>query len=140
MYSTSARQLLSDHGRNISPCVQGKSERRAFSFRDAQCWCSVSTQFYSTTVSRSLTARTDGHTQHVIFLLFKLSQEHTYRGLKKQNNNNGRRTTVITHDTRETMFLSQFMCKTTAATASHSAFTLLRKETAFPRCRVMDMN
>ena len=35
VYSTSARQLLSDLGRKISQC-SGKSERRAFSSRDVQ--------------------------------------------------------------------------------------------------------
>ena len=28
--------------------------------------------------------------------------------------------------------------KTTAATTSYSVFIVLRKETAFPRCRIMD--
>jgi len=36
VYSTSARQLLSDLGRKISQS-SGKSERRAFSFKDVQC-------------------------------------------------------------------------------------------------------
>ena len=40
MYSTSARQLLSDLSRKISQC-SGEVERRAFSPRDVQCWCSV---------------------------------------------------------------------------------------------------
>ena len=64
LYACTARRLASSSLTLTErfPSVQGKSERRAFSFRDVQCWCSILALFYCTTVCRPLTARIDGHT------------------------------------------------------------------------------
>ena len=56
--NTSARQLLCDLDRNISEHT-GKSEKRAFCFKDARCSCNVSMPYYFTTVYLPLTAPAD---------------------------------------------------------------------------------
>jgi len=82
VYNTSARQLLSDLGRKISQHSGRGSQRDELSLSEMLSAGAAFQRSFTEQqlVCRPLTAWTDGHTEHVIFLIFKLPWEYTYRG------------------------------------------------------------
>ena len=81
VFNTSARQLLCDLGRKISENT-GKSEKRAFCFKDARCSCNVLMPYCSTTVYLLMTAQIDFSYVFSLFfpVIFKPPRDHMYRG------------------------------------------------------------